>query len=273
MQARSRGPAVACALAASIGVATCELGATRELGEVVELSLGSLGLEILLGCVAVAGALVSRRPVRERLGLSPGRVSRGSLALLVVGALGVSQSLDAFAELTGLRDQSSLASLEDTLAGAGGVALWIALLGLGIAPGLSEELLCRGLLQRGLVPRMGTPAAVLLSALVFGALHIDPVHALLATILGLYLGAAAALAGSTRTAIFCHCANNLVAVWFTARMPDLPTPGPGWALAGVVLGASCLITVYRRLPQPAPPAPPPSTGISVLQPEADSDDG
>ena len=91
---------------------------------------------------------------------------------------------------------------------AGGRALLLTIFAVGIAPGVCEELLFRGLLQRGLVRRCGAPAAVGIGALVFGAMHLEWVQGSAATLLGLYLGAVAFRAGSVRPAIFCHCCNN-----------------------------------------------------------------
>jgi hypothetical protein len=92
--------------------------------------------------------------------------------------------------------------------------------------------------QRGLVPSLGGPAAVALAALFFGALHVDPVHAAFAAVLGLYLGLVSYVAGSVRPAIACHAVNNLCAVVASAFSSSLPIPpalsiglGGGFALA------------------------------------------
>jgi membrane protease YdiL (CAAX protease family) len=188
-----------------------------------------------------------------------------TIALLVIGTLGVSHALDVAAELAGLRDQSALVELERALAGASGVGFWLALLGIGLAPAFGEELLCRGLVQRGLEPRLGAAPAVLLSALFFGALHLEPVHSGLAAMLGLYLGTVAVLAGSIRAAILCHAVNNLVAVTLTTRLPELLQPGPATALAGLAVAAAALIVAARALRRGPASAP-------GLQPRPESDE-
>ena len=228
------------ALAASAGTATCALAPRIVAGRAEEMALGGIGFELFLGLIALAGATLSPGPIARRLGLGRGRQGPGLLALLVLGTIALSHALDTVIDLSGLGDQGSLAELDSALRGVRGHALWLALVGLGLAPGLAEELLCRGLVQRGLAPRLGAPAAVVLAALFFGALHVDPVHAAFAAVLGLYLGTVAHLAGSVRPAIVCHAANNLCAVLAAAFLPDLSTApaasialGAGFALAAL----------------------------------------
>ena len=103
----------------------------------------------------------------------------------------------------------------------------------GIAPGVAEELLCRGFIQRGLQRRFGPAVAVVLAAVLFGALHIEPIHSVTAATLGVYLGVVCWLADSVRPAIVCHAINNCVAVASAAfgrtsgelqERADQPTP-------------------------------------------------
>jgi membrane protease YdiL (CAAX protease family) len=206
----------------------------------------SLGLEIFLALAALAGGLLSRRSLAARLGLGPSRVSGACLALLVLGTLGVSHGLDGLLELSGLRERSALVQFDAALAGAGGRAFWLALLGIGLAPGVGEELLCRGLVQKGIEPVLGPARAVVLAALVFGVLHGDPIHGASAAILGLYLGTVVVLAGSVRAAILCHTVNNLVVVTAAAHLPEAGIPVLPSTLVGLAVAAGCLWAVQRR---------------------------
>lgn len=209
------------------------------------LALLALGIELVLGATACAGALLSSAPLAARLGLRVGRLRARSLALLILGALALSHALDGILDLSGLRDESALAGLAETLHGARGGALGWVLIGLVVAPGIAEELLCRGFLQRGLQRRLGAPAAIGISALAFGALHLEPIHALFAALLGLYLGAAAYWADSTRAAIGCHLVNNLVSVSLMVMFGHAqPVPALSVPLAlAVCLG--CVWSVRR----------------------------
>ena len=161
-------------------------------------SVQSLGLEWFLAFLALSGAAFWDEPLKQRLGLGPGRLTLSSTAWLVAGGLALSFALDGLAWHSGLRPQSNLAKFDTLLADASQLGIFWALLGIGIAPGIGEELLCRGLLQRGIERRWGPGWAILLASLSFGALHGESVHAGFAALLGLYLGSIAVLAGSIR---------------------------------------------------------------------------
>ena len=233
------------------GFATCR-AALPSGGSLAEhLAIDSIGLEIFLAAIAIAGASLSRTPLRRRLGLGRSRLPAHRLATLVVGTIAVSHGLDGLIELLDLREKSSLASFDFTLAGARGGALVLALVGIGIAPAIAEELLCRGLVQRGLEARFRPLVAIPLASAFFGALHVDPVHGVFASLLGLYLGLAAHLAGSTRAAIACHAVNNLLAVAVAALWPDLELADPASTTAGFVIASACLWVVDRSTPPAA----------------------
>jgi membrane protease YdiL (CAAX protease family) len=217
------------ALAASAGASTCALAPHAAQNQAQAFAIRGLGFELFLGLLALAGATLSARRPSERLGLRAGRLPIRRLALLVLGTLAFSVGLDAVVHLFGLGERGTLAELAAALDGVHGRTLGLALLGIGLAPGISEELLCRGLVQRGLAPSLGAPVAVALAALFFGALHVDPVHAGFAALLGLYLGTLCHVAGSVRPAILCHTANNVCAVLLSAWLPRLAIP-PGAAI-------------------------------------------
>jgi membrane protease YdiL (CAAX protease family) len=271
-------------LAFAIGAATFGVAGTPSSGGAAGLALASLGLELFLGLMAIAGALLSSEPLGQRLALQPSRLPWQSLGLLVLGTLGLSQGLDGVLEVTGLREQSSLAEFDARLAGARGPALALTLLGIGIAPGIAEELLCRGLIQKGLERSLGTGAALVVAAIAFGALHLDPIHGAFATVLGLYLGLVMVLAGSLRAAILCHAVNNLLAVTATAFAPGFRVGGAIPALLGFAVAGACLGAVLRHRPASpsagsSPPGPPaaeapgdPPAPAEGLQPRAGSDE-
>lgn len=249
--ARWLGAGSLACLALAAGVGSCAAAGLAERGSLVEIALSTFGLEIFLALAAVALVLPGPAPPAWRLGLGPGRLSRGQLLLLALGTLGLSHGLDALLDLIGLRDASALAELDRALAGARGIELLLAYLCLALAPSFGEELLCRGLVQRGLELRIGAAAAVSLSAVLFGAMHLEPIHGGVAVLLGLYLGMVAWLAGGIRASIFCHLVNNLVAVaatsWAGTRGEPGWTPAAGLALALFALGL-----VWWRAGSPPP---------------------
>jgi len=193
---------------------------------------GTLGFEIFLAMLALAFAARSASGIRERLGLGPSELRRGALVLLALGTLALSFSLDGIYRLIEPPNSGALFQFESELAGARGGRLAFALLSFALVPGIAEEILCRGLVQRGLQRRYGPIPAILLASLFFGALHLDPIHSALAAILGLYLGAIAYLAKSVRASMGCHVANNTAAVLGAAAAPGIgPMPTPSLVIA------------------------------------------
>jgi uncharacterized protein len=71
--------------------------------------------------------------------------------------------------------------------------------------GFGEELLFRGVLQQGLAGLIGPVAAWLLASLAFGAVHaLTRAYFIIATLMGLYLGALYALTGSLLLVSLAH---------------------------------------------------------------------
>jgi hypothetical protein len=211
----------------------------------------------MLALVGAGGAALSREPLVQRLGLGPSTARTRTLLLLVAGFLGTSQALETVIELCGLRDTGTLGEIDAALAGASGFELAWALLAIGVAPGIGEELFARGWIQRGLAPLLGSRWAIVLGAAVFGVLHADPVHAPAAFALGLYLGAAVEATGGLRVAILCHVVNNLLAVTSAALgggdpggVPLEPAVRAALGALGALAGAGALVVAYRGRPGP-----------------------
>lgn len=91
-----------------------------------------------------------------------------------------------------------------------GLLLWL-LVNLGVAV-LAEELLFRGVLQPALVQRFGAWPGLLLTAALFGAVHLpfSPLFAVLASLAGLGYGLAFHYSGRLSLAVALHGAVNLL---------------------------------------------------------------
>jgi hypothetical protein len=128
----------------------------------------------------------------------------------------------------------------------------------GIVPVL-EEWFFRGVLQQGLVARLGAPAGVAATATLFalahgGAMSAQSYLALFAQslVLGLALGFARQATGSLLASILLHTGVNLAGVLALAFAQTVPIPGynapgphtPAWMLAAsaasVAVGAWAL---------------------------------
>jgi len=223
------------------------LGEPLVRGDLERLSVSALGFEVFLGAVAFAGAALSGGSPGARLGLGRSRLSVAETAALVVGTVALSYALYGLLDLSGWKERSALGELETELVGLRGRGLVLAVLSLGVGAGVAEELLCRGLVQRGLVPRLGAPAGIALASAFFGLLHVEAIHAAFATFLGLYLGIAAYLGASTRTAIACHVMNNLGAVLAPAYGASTSAATRPAAIAvGFAVALAALLWVRRR---------------------------
>jgi membrane protease YdiL (CAAX protease family) len=201
------------------------------LGHPLQLPLSSLILQSLFVAMSYSLACASKRQRQPllRLGLVKPEISKRQWAFLILGMLGLSQTLDAAIQLGGWGDQGSLGLFQEVMRDLRGWNLSIAILGLGFAPALGEEFLFRGLLLRGLMGRMGAMGALLASSLVFGLVHFDPVHSVAATLIGLYLGIVLLRTGSLLPAITCHAINNVIAVISSAFISE-SAPLPAWQL-------------------------------------------
>jgi predicted enzyme related to lactoylglutathione lyase len=97
--------------------------------------------------------------------------------------------------------------------GPGGLALLAALAGIG------EETLFRGVLQPWLAAAIPVWPAVLITGVVFGALHpVSPTYVLLAGLAGAYFGALLVLTGNLLAPIVAHAGYDFVALLVLARL-------------------------------------------------------
>jgi membrane protease YdiL (CAAX protease family) len=215
--------------------------------------------QLLWALVAVGGALIlPGRSLGDRLGLGPGRLGLVRVALALAGFLALSNGVHRAILALGLFDGTALAEIDRVVREASPAQPGLVLLAIGLAPALGEELLFRGFLLRWLGTRLPGPASVLGSALLFGAAHLDPVHGLAAFLLGVYLGAVAWRAGSVRTPMLCHAANNSLAVLgLQGWVPELGASGDPWLAAlALAAAAGCLALVLGLLQPRTPPADP-----------------
>lgn len=117
----------------------------------------------------------------------------------------------------------------------------------GLAP-VAEEVFFRGYVQTRLRRRWGSAWAIGITALAFGAFHLDPIQSPVAMVIGVALGYVADRSGSIRPAIVCHILNNMLAVMVT-KLPesqhDQSTSWPAFA-AGIIVSASGVMWFRRQ---------------------------
>lgn len=87
----------------------------------------------------------------------------------------------------------------------GGIIMFVATT---VLPATLEELLCRGIILKSLLGYGKQAAAVLLSALIFAAMHMNPTQGIPAFLAGCVIGWIYIRTGSVRSAILVHFMNN-----------------------------------------------------------------
>jgi len=117
--------------------------------------------------------------------------------------------------------------------------LWVPILLVGLVPAACEELLCRGVLLRGLATR-GRVLGIVGSAVLFALLHLSPYRVVPTFLLGLSLGVVALAARSLLPAIVIHFIHNSM-VLVSSREGSSVLESPDWpfglgALAICALG-------------------------------------
>ncbi|MCX7084046.1 MAG: type II CAAX endopeptidase family protein [Methylococcales bacterium] len=113
---------------------------------------------------------------------------------IVYGVLGTAPLFMMFLSLEQVR-HTSVSSIKDLLLKTLGPGLhkyhWTDLLILASIAGFSEELLFRGVIQPWIEHAWGAVTGLVVSNLIFGLVHaVTPLYAVLATLVGIYLGLA-----------------------------------------------------------------------------------
>ncbi len=227
------------------------------------LGFEMMGIEVGLAAVAIAIAFALPGPITRRLGLGPSRLPAGAVIALAIGTLGLSHAIDAALSFTRALEGSVAVGIARGLDAARGSDFAIAFFGTVIAPAVGEELLCRGLLQRGLVRWLGPVAAVAITSLAFGWLHMELMHGAIAACLGTYLGLAAYWSDSTRPAIAGHAVNNFAALLGSSGLAAVTLPVVPGLVAGLGLAALGIVWAWRARPR----GDPAGSGERALQPE------
>ena len=138
-----------------------------------------------------------------------------------------------------------------------GGPLWSSFLLTAIFAPIFEEWLCRGMILRGLLTRLRPGWAIVVSALFFAVIHLNPWQALNAFILGLVMGYVYFKTGNLWLTMLIHFVNNGTAV-VLSQFPSLAEadfwmdmmPRTTYMIVyvlGVALLLACL-EAFRRIP-------------------------
>ncbi len=148
-------------------------------------------------------------------------------AMLMVG-FGVETGIE---NLTGAKEPTA----EVIGAGMTHYPMWFCMLVVAVGAAVNEELFCRGFLGRGLVGRYGILIGVLLTSVVFGAIHLNLPQGVWAAILGCFLHLAYLTTRSLWTPLLLHFLNNAIAVMLATALQNFEPAT--WQLVTVTVAA------------------------------------
>jgi membrane protease YdiL (CAAX protease family) len=256
-------------LPALLAFAATVLGALAMSGGALLVSRLGLGLsiraQITLGTVLLAVpallALAVRPPAwRAALGSSAVPRQTAALSILLGAALWVGS--------IGLMETQSLVAppppeylavfraIHRALTPVGPLDLFVSLAVIAALPGLCEELVVRGVLLPSLVRPLGLLGAVLASAFLFAAMHLDAYRFLFTFTVGFVLGVLRLRTLSLVPPILAHITLNAL-TFAIAPLIDDPsqpyTPQPALGLACLVVGAAATWPLLRALRTGTPP--------------------
>ena len=100
---------------------------------------------------------------------------------------------------------------------------WLGILCVAVFGPILEELLFRGAITRALLKKYNPTKAIILSALVFGIFHINPVQVVSATLIGLLLAWIYYKTASLIPCILIHILNNSLSVYMSLTYPEVET--------------------------------------------------
>ena len=138
-----------------------------------------------------------------------------------------------------------------------GGPLWSSFLLAAVFAPVFEEWLCRGMVLRGLLTKMKPVWAIVISALFFALIHMNPWQALNAFGMGVIMGYVYYKSGSLLLTMLIHFVNNATAVFvsqFTSQASDMyffeMMDRSTYVLvyiAGLAVMAACIIA-FKRIP-------------------------
>jgi membrane protease YdiL (CAAX protease family) len=183
-------------------------------------------------------AWASPTPVRARFALRVPTLRAGTWALIAGAGLAVGIGAGALVTLLHGDAIESTQAVQKAVGEATTLQSALVIGFLTVSAPITEELLFRGFVLTRLVERWGARVAIVVSALAFGAVHLEPWQAVFAALLGGYFGWLAVRTRSVLPCIVGHLANN---AWF-ALVALAPRAPPASAMAEAPFEPAVMIT-------------------------------
>ncbi len=206
--------------------------------------------QLMLAVVALGAAALSPRRMRDRLGFVRSALPWWTLPLLILTTIflgmvggvvmdkmfpGPHPAMEAFVKMA--RSGSVEIALLNT-------AL------ISLLPGIIEETLFRGYVQRRLLERWTPLAAVGVSSAFFCVSHLDPQHIIAIVPVGVWLGVVAWRSGSVWPGMLCHASMNALSFAMmrlgaeggeTTERPDLSGMAVVFAFGAAIMGLAIFL--------------------------------
>lgn len=202
---------------------------------------------------AFSAAHLSPEPWKARLSLRRPQVASVTIVLVMLAAPALGQVLETIVALSGIEVDGTLKHLSDSIASASGWQVPAIVIAISLGPGIGEELLFRGYIQTRLTSRWGARLGIAIASLLFGAMHLDPVHSVLAAILGVYLGFVADRFHSIIPSILAHAFNNMTAALMIFLAPPSAEETPAALVVPGIVSAAffafCVWWIVRATPR------------------------
>ncbi|HZA49470.1 MAG TPA: type II CAAX endopeptidase family protein [Myxococcaceae bacterium] len=248
------------AVAVVYGVETVLSGATvspepfgpETLGRPSSVIASLAATTMTLGLSAVLLGLLSPMAFAQRLRLGGSGPQPWLWIIATLGALAIGQAFESAAALLSVPESESLMAIAKTAHEISIPAFLLLLFFGALLAGVAEELFFRGYMQTRLVARFGRWPGIVLTSAAFAILHMDPLHASAALLLGLYLGWLAERAGHVRLPMAVHVLNNAcsLALSRTFGVESNSTAVDAILLAtALVIGAAAILSLRWMRPR------------------------
>lgn len=189
--------------------------------ELMLIVQGSLQLIIMLGLtilIAKSSSMNFRKIFNLRQFPQLGHIAAGLIG--IVGILLFQTGYDVIQEMTvpeALKPlyESLKKLIEDVYAqfliGDGFPQIILSIMVIAIIPAFSEEFLFRGYLQNAFEYDLSPAKSIIITSLLFGIIHMNPIGFVSLTVIGLFLGVSAYASRTLWLPIIIHFTNNLIA--------------------------------------------------------------
>jgi membrane protease YdiL (CAAX protease family) len=212
-----------------------------------ELVLVAPGVLAVMGSGVPWRAILARWPLDRRTAL----LMLAAGASLWVGSLGLLElQYTVWTPSPGYLE--AFRRLHEALRPDGPLDAVVSVAAIALVPALCEELLVRGIVLPSLLTVTRPTAAVVISAVLFAVIHLDPYRTLFTLVLGLALGLLRVRTGSLAACVLAHAVLNAmtfaVAPFADDPAQGLPDPRPLLGLGMLAAGSAATAVVLRLLP-------------------------